>query len=334
MIESTPTKARIGVLVLGSVNRDEFLYVDTLPAAGETTLAHATSSSLGGKGANQSAAAAKLGASVLFLGQVGNDDAGNFVRQEFRRLGIPTRLVAPQPTTSTGRAAIIVDAHGENSIVVAAGANAALSATDVQTLVAEQTITSSLTPRTICLAQGETPIEATETFARFATESGLRFVLNLAPVVGLSAGAIATADPLVLNQSEAALLSESLAGDHGSASTSKAMGLANVIANGHAKSVVITLGGNGAVASDGDETWHQPAPDPGRVVDTTGAGDCFVGALAAALSAGESLRDAVAVGVAAGSFAVRSNGTTESYPSKRQLDSAFSRSQQRKSLPS
>jgi ribokinase len=325
MIDLAEAGSRTDVLVLGSVNRDEFLYVDRLPNAGETTLARSTSVSLGGKGANQAAAAGKLGASVLFLGQVGHDDAGSFVHREFARLRIPTRLVAPLPTTATGRAVISVDEQGENSIVVAAGANAALTANDVRTLMAEKAVASSLRPGTICLAQGETPAGATAAFALSAAESGLRFVLNLAPVIEIPSEVIGAADPLVVNEGEARALAQSLlTNEIANANTVTAIGLAALIANGHAKSVVITLGGDGAVASDGEQTWHQPAPDPGEVVDTTGAGDCFVGAMVAALSAGKTLRGAVSLGVAAGSFAVRSNGTTESYPSTKDLDPALS----------
>lgn len=326
MIDSAEAASRTDVLVLGSVNRDEFLYVDRLPAAGETTLARSTSVSLGGKGANQAAAAGKLGASVLFLGQVGHDDAATFVQREFARLRIPMRLAAPLPTTATGRAVISVDEKGENSIIVAAGANAALTANNVRMLMAEKVVAASLRPGTICLAQGEAPAEATTAFALFAAELGLRFVLNLAPVIEMPADVIGAADPLVLNQGEAIALAQALlTSEIGNANTVTPIGLAALIANGHAKSVVITLGGDGAVASDGDQTWHQAAPDPREVVDTTGAGDCFVGAMAAALSAGKKLRDAVALGVAAGSFAVRSKGTIESYPSTNDLDPVLPR---------
>lgn len=321
IIDTTETGPRTDVLVLGSVNRDEFLYVDRLPAAGETVLARSTSVSLGGKGANQTAAAGKLGASVLFLGQVGHDDAGTFVQREFDRLRIPTVLAKPAPTIATGRAVIAVDEQGENSIVVVSGANGALTAHDVRTMLADSAVAPSLRPGTIFLAQGETPADATAAFAGSAEESGQRFVLNLAPVIEISADVIRVADPLVLNEGEARALAETLlTNEIGNSNTVTAIGLAALLANGHAASVVITLGGDGAVASDGEQTWHQPAPDPGEVVDTTGAGDCFVGALAASLATGRTLRQAVAVGVAAGSFAVRSNGTTESYPSATELD--------------
>jgi len=309
------------VLVLGSANKDEFLYVDRLPAPGETVLARSTSMSLGGKGANQAAAASKLGASVLFLGRIGNDDAGAFVRREFARLRIPTTFARELPTAPTGRAIIAVDEQGENSIVVASGANASLTANDVQSLLAERTIVESLRPGTIFLAQGETPADSIGAFAAAAEIAGKRFVLNLAPVIEVSSEIIRLADPLVVNQVEARALAEDLLGNEiENSNTLTAVGLAAMFANGHAKSVVITLGSAGAVASDGDQTWHQPAPNPEEVVDTTGAGDCFVGALAAALSAKRTLREAVAIGVAAGSFAVGSNGTTESYPSANDLD--------------
>jgi len=284
------------IAVVGSINQDAFVYVDAFPKAGETVLARDGATGLGGKGANQAIAAALLGASVSFIGAVGSDAAGSSALAALSADGVATDTIDARDDAATGAAYITVDAAGENTIIVHSGANAVVTAAGVTAAL------DRVDAPALVLAQGELPAVAVDAAAAWARGARLRFVLNLAPVIEVAPATLSAADPLVVNEGEAAELL-------GHASDDPAGELAAQLGT----SVVVTLGAAGAsVAADG-RTWALPSPKPERVVDTTGAGDAFVGALAAALAAGHPLEYAVRVGVAAGSFAVQAGGTTTSY---------------------
>ncbi|TBN57724.1 ribokinase [Glaciihabitans arcticus] len=287
------------IVVVGSINQDYFAYVDDFPGAGATILANDGASGLGGKGANQAIAARLLGARVAFVGAVGGDAAGTGALAALEADGVDVTGIRILNATGTGAAYITVNGAGENTIIVHSGANARVSADDVLSLGASAVV----------LAQGELPGAAIDAAARAALATGARFVLNLAPVVEVDLDTLATADPLIVNEGEAAELlgdySDDLAGD---------------LAARFGISVVVTLGSRGAAVSTPGRSWIEPSPVPSAVVDTTGAGDAFVGALAAALAAGRDLAFAVRVGAAAGSHAVESAGTTTSYARGVSLD--------------
>ena len=284
------------IAVVGSINQDAFVYVDAFPKAGETVLARDGATGLGGKGANQAIAAALLGAPVSFVGAVGSDAAGSSALAALSADGVATDTIDARDDAATGAAYITVDAAGENTIIVHSGANAVVTAAGVTAAL------DRVDAPALVLAQGELPAVAVDAAAAWARGARLRFVLNLAPVIEVAPATLSAADPLVVNEGEAAELL-------GHASDDPAGELAAQLGT----SVVVTLGAAGAsVAADG-RTWALPSPKPERVVDTTGAGDAFVGALAAALAAGHPLEYAVRVGVAAGSFAVQAGGTTTSY---------------------
>ena len=285
------------IAVVGSINQDSFVYVESFPKAGETVLAKDGATGLGGKGANQAIAAALLGASVSFVGAVGTDAAGSSALAALSADGVATDTIEARDDAATGAAYITVDAAGENTIIVHSGANAVVTGADVDAALAR------VDAPALVLAQGELPAVAVDAAAAWATAHAVRFVLNLAPVIEVAPATLSAADPLVVNEGEAAELL-------GQASDDPAGELAARLGT----SVVVTLGAAGAsVAADG-RTWTQPSPKPAAVIDTTGAGDAFVGAVAAALAAGHPLEYAVRVGVAAGSFAVQAGGTTTSYP--------------------
>ncbi|MBH1937392.1 ribokinase, partial [Streptomyces sp. AV19] len=262
------------VLVVGSANADLMVRVDRRPGAGETVLGTDLVESAGGKGANQAAAAARLGARTVLLARVGDDAYGELLLDAQRSAGTDVRHVRVEGGARTGTAMIVVGPDGDNAIVVSPGANARLSPDDVA--AARPLFAASAV---VCL-QLEIPPETVRAAVASAGEAGARVVLNPSPVPdGLDPELLAAADPLVVNEHEARLLSGDAAGD--------AAGWARALRDRGARSVVVTLGGEGALALDG--TAPEPVAVPGvvvRAVDTTGAGDAFTGALAAQLAGG------------------------------------------------
>ncbi|WP_353826343.1 PfkB family carbohydrate kinase [Agromyces sp. SYSU T0242] len=293
------------VVVVGSLNVDTTSYVDAFPRPGETVRSTGHLVALGGKGANQAIAAHRCGAQVVFVGRVGEDAAADVARATLSRSGLADDAVETVPGTPTGVAQITVAASGENTIVTTAGANAAL---DAAAITAER---HRLADADVVLTQGELPAPAIEALASACVEEGPRLVLNLAPPVPLDAGALAVADPLVVNAHEARDagvgrdLPDAAPLDDWRAAAASATGAL-------ARSIVVTLGAAGAVAADASGAWSVPAPRV-EAVDTTGAGDAAAGALAAMLAEGRTLREAVRVAVAAGAIAVQGRGTIDSY---------------------
>ena len=284
------------MIVLGSASRDYTVIVDRHPNPGETLLGGDIITGSGGKGANQAVAAARATVRPVFLGSFGDDTTGHELIADLAAHGVDVDHVTVTRDAPTGVALITVARSGENSIVVAAGANAHL---DPDATAAA--IRSLAGPGTIILAQLEIPLATVIAAADAAAERGARFVLNLSPSQPIPASLLALCDPLVVNESEAAGIAGipvSTVGD--------AMLVAQELLSG-SKSVVITLGGEGVVVATADGVVHSPA-EKVDVVDTTGAGDAFVGALAASLALGSDLHAAVARGTAAGALAVQHLG--------------------------
>lgn len=321
MSTSDPMDVRVGhAIILGSINVDNFIYVDSFPEPGETVLATDGDAGLGGKGANQAVAASLLGTKIHFIGQVGHDSAADYVREEFEAFGIEGRSLLVSDDWPTGGAHITVNNHGENTICVVSGANTHISPKDVEAGV-ERALQAAGGDRLVALAQGETQADITSIFAAACAAGGARFVLNLAPFVRLDDKTLRLADPLIVNEGEARMVLQAILGSYGQLDgVESAVLAAEALAATVASSVIITLGSDGAVVAADGESWHQPSPTPERVVDTTGAGDAFVGSVVAVLARGESLREAVRWGVAAGSSAVERRGTTDAYPTLAHLN--------------
>ncbi|HEX4443511.1 MAG TPA: ribokinase [Galbitalea sp.] len=283
------------LLVLGSANRDYTVLVERHPLPGETVLGGSLTVATGGKGANQAAAAARSGTKPVFIGAVGRDSVGDDVLADLAARGVDVSRVL-RPDEPTGVALITVSADGENSIVVAAGANGSLEAD-----ATAKTIADLADDRTVLLCQLEIPAEVVSAAASEIEKAGGRFALNLSPSRYVSPKLLELADPLILNESEASDLAGSTIDGPADAETVAGRLLST------SKSVVITLGADGVVVADSTGVVRLDA-DRVPVVDTTGAGDAFAGALAAALTTGASLTDAVRAGVAAGSAAVQHLG--------------------------
>jgi ribokinase len=295
------------VFVAGSINQDFVLNVKRRPAPGETVTDARLATHNGGKGANQSAAAALLGASVAFLGRVGDDGFGGPLVRSLADKGVDTTLVQEASDSSTGAAFITVTPDGENAITVAPGANRRLTAEDVDDA------SESIEEAKVLVAQMEIPPEVVLRAVEVAA-SGTRVLVNLAPPFGVPRRLLEKLDPLVVNEHEAAfLLGERVEGVDG------ALDAAPKLLSLGPGSIVVTLGEDGAVFSEGESAQHLTAPRV-EVVDTTGAGDAFVGALAAKLASDASLEDAVAYAVRAGAAAVTEAGAQGALPTPEKLE--------------
>jgi ribokinase len=290
------------VFVVGSMNRDFVLSVERRPAPGETVTDARLATHNGGKGANQAAAAALLGASVAFLGRVGDDGFGGPLVRALADKGVDTSLVQEVTGSSTGAAFITVTPDGENAITVAPGANRCLTAEDVDA------VSGYIGEAQVFVAQMEVPPEVVLRAVEVAAGSGTRPLVNLAPPFKVPRALLEKLDPLVINEHEAAfLLGDRVEGVDG------ALDAAPRLLSLGPGSVVVTLGEDGAVFSGGESAQHLMAPKV-KVVDTTGAGDVFVGALAARLAEDAALEDAVAYAVRAGAAAVTKAGAQGALP--------------------
>jgi ribokinase len=291
------------IIVVGSANQDYLVRVPRAPGPGETTLATGMTKQPGGKGANQAVAAARLGGDVHFVGAVGRDDDGARILRALQTEGASVddvRIIDQQPT---GLALITVEEGGENSIVVVSGANATVTAERAGAAVDRLAGAGA-----IVVVQGELSRDVLASAVRAAARRGARSIVNLAPFAEVDDDVLAAADPLVVNESEAGELLGSPVPD--AAAVTAALGRLLE----HAASVVVTLGGEGAVWAVRDgASGHVPARKVDDVVDTTGAGDAFVGAMAASLATGSSLEEAVRLGARAGSFAIGGVGAQTSY---------------------
>ncbi|PZE27140.1 MULTISPECIES: ribokinase [unclassified Curtobacterium] len=302
---STEAPGSAHIIVVGSANQDYIVRVTAPPAPGETVLAQDLLRQPGGKGANQAVAAARLNGDVSFVASVGDDPDGTDLLRGLRSEGVDTSEVEIIDRGRTGLALVSVYDSGENAITVVPGTNFALTASRVDRTVRRLAAEAE---RAIVVVQAELRPQIIATALRAGVEAGARCVLNLAPYQRLPDDLLAVCDPLVLNESEAtALVGRPIADPEQAAAAVRTL-------LGTARSVVITLGAQGACWADSGGEGHLPATPPDRVVDTTGAGDAFVGALAATLARGGGLGEATAIGVAAGTFAVRTPGAQSSYP--------------------
>lgn len=293
------------VTVVGSINRDTSMRVARLVAAGETVPGWDLRHDHGGKGANQAVAAARLGARTAMIACVGNDDAGRESRGALVAEGIDVAGMWIDDDRPTGQAFICVDDAGENSIVIVEGANGALTAERLTKVGA-----SSVADAAVVLCQLEVPLATIAAAARLAT--GV-VVLNPAPALPLSAEILSLVDILVPNAGELAVITgaeQAPTTPRQAAEMARAYGLGRV---------VVTLGAQGAVVVDGDDTTIIE-PVPVRAVDSTAAGDAFCGALAVSLAIGRDLQSAARWAAAAGAAAASTRGAQASLPDLATVD--------------
>ena len=300
------------VVVCGSLNMDVVVQSARRPAAGETLLGGKVSFLPGGKGLNQAIAAVRLGAATAMIGAVGNDAFADALRSFLADNDVDSSGVREIDGPATGVALIQV-AEGDNAITVASGANLLLTTAMVR-----------VAPRRdeVWVAQFETPLATTEAVLGQARAAGARTVLNLAPFVRHPARLLKSVDVAVLNEIE---LSQATGTDLNASSPLQAIVAAcEKLRRKGARTVVATLGRQGAVVVTAEGTTRVPG-FKAKVVDTTGAGDCFVGALAARLAAGASPADAARYANAAAACSVERLGAAPSMPTVREVAARLAR---------
>lgn len=296
------------VLVIGSSNTDLVAQTPRLPKPGETLLGGSFFMAPGGKGANQAVAAARAGANVTFLARVGQDDFGEQALNGLKAENIDTSHILTDPDLPSGVALILVDEKGENSIVVASGANAALS--PVQLDAAENAFQNA----DICLLQLETPIETVLHATLLAEQFNVPVILNPAPATALPAEIWSKLYLITPNETETQTLTGILPD-----TAENAREAAHIFFHRGVKNVIITLGARGAYVFTPSHSELIPAPSV-SAVDTTAAGDTFNGALAYALTDRRSLVDATQYACVAGALSVTKTGAQPAIPSRTEID--------------
>lgn len=304
------------VVVVGSINADLVAHAPHLPAPGETVAGDGFARHPGGKGANQAIAAARAGVPTEMVGRVGDDPFGAELRAFLAAQGVDVAHVATTPSP-TGVALIVVDADGENSIVVVGGANAEVCEGDASGV--------SPGPGDVVVSQFETPVATTLAVFTAATAAGARTLLNPAPAAPVPDELLAVTDVLVVNEVE---LGQVAGTDLGATpGPDEVVAAARVVRHGHGEvAVVATLGAHGIVAVAEGEPIVRAAHPAAAVVDTTGAGDCFVGWVAAGLARGDALDAALDDALVAAALCVARPGAGSSMPTRAEVVAARERS--------
>jgi ribokinase len=301
------------ITVIGSLNMDLVTYVARLPQSGETIIGKEFRQIPGGKGANQADAIAKLGAPVKMLGGIGADAMGEALLASLRQDGVDISQIERFADTSTGIATITVDDDGNNCIVVTPGANYRISAGYIQNLQA------ALDVAKLIVTQLEIPVETVRYLLQLAKKLDKTTILNPAPACALDDALLSCVDLLIPNETELELLSG--ASLHTEADIIAA---SRMLINRGVKEVIVTLGEQGCIYVDSEgfrsfEAYHVDA------VDTTAAGDSFIGGLAVALSEGKTIEEAIPFAMAVGALAVTQKGAQSSLPYRREVEELLSR---------
>lgn len=294
------------IVVFGSLNIDMVMKVEKMPRPGDTVLCPSYRMVAGGKGANQAVAASKAGASVKLFGKVGDDEFGRIVLAALRDSSIDLTGVSVSKESSTGCATICVNSQGENMITVASGANLNVLEDEIPDFL--------LAKGNTLLLQMETPVKENWRIIRRAKKFGARIILNLAPAHDIPQDILESLDILVLNQIEATLLALHLGFDVISPTVA-----ARRIAANYDITCVVTLGNLGAIACSSEGTWEVKAMEI-EAVDTTAAGDAFVGVLAASLDKGEEMPIALRRASVASGLACLNAGAQTSLPTIPQIE--------------
>ncbi len=291
------------IVVFGSINMDVHMRVKDFPREGETILSPSYEMSPGGKGANQALACARGGAKTAIVGKVGDDGMGTRILNNLRRNEVLTTGVGTSDYLPTGMAFVTTNAAGQNQILVASGANADVSATQVPDEI--------LRPGNVLLLQMEVPLAENLALMERAKKQGATVMLNLAPAFHISQKALNFVDYLIVNELEARMIAETT----GIAAGQDLMVIAKALSAQGNLDCIVTLGDKGAVAmTQKGNGWRVPSLELKEVVDTTGAGDCFCGTLAAAIHSKFALASAMRRASVAASLSCMKKGAQESYP--------------------
>ena len=304
---NTSTKDQI--IVVGSINTDMVVGANKLPKPGETLIGHKFFMNSGGKGANQAVAAARMGGEVAMIANLGVDVFGDSAIAKLKEEGVNCEGITRDPDRPSGVAIINVDDTGENQIVVAPGANATLDTDLVSTAL------DRIPPSSIVLLQLEIPIESVVKAVEVCQKKGCRIMLDPAPAQVLPESVYKGTYLLTPNRNEAELLSGILISDRGSVTCAAEKLLMSGVTN-----VAITLGSQGVFFANAENKQFLEATSV-SAVDTTAAGDCFNGAVAAKLSQGCSLVEGIKSGILASSICVTRHGAQDAMPYSNEVNS-------------
>ena len=306
-ISSISDKRDRPIVVVGSLNMDLVMRTPRVPVGGETLHGHEFATLPGGKGANQAVACARLGGKVSMIGQVGDDGFGQTLRNGLAADGIDVTGVKQTASVGTGVAMILVEDIGQNRIGLAPGANGALTPADID---AQQAVIANAA---LLVVQLEVPLPVVQRAMALARAAGVAVLLNPAPASPLPDELWSQVDIVVPNESEASLITGIEVKDAPSA-----FAAARLLRSRGVACVLVTLGANGVALVDDTGERHLPAQVV-KAVDTTAAGDTFIGGLAAGLIEGLSVDDAAALGQRASALCVTRHGAQPSIPYRREL---------------
>jgi ribokinase len=294
------------IVVVGSLNMDLVVRSHRHPKPGETILGGEFFTFPGGKGANQAVAASRIGAEVRLIGKVGGDPYGAELLHRIEQEGINTDFLKVDGSVHTGVALINVDSAGQNTIIVAPGANAQLTEQDI--FEAEDAFLGA----SVLILQLEIPLPTVHSAISLALKHKVKVILNPAPAQVLDRDIYRAIDYLIPNETELDLLIELVEEE-------SVIEKAERLKRYGAKAIIVTLGSQGALLVERDQSLFSRG-HPTKVVDTTAAGDAFVGAFACAISRGLPAQEAVAWGNAAGACAVARAGAQPSLPTRKEID--------------
>ena len=306
-----PGTARIAVV--GSANTDLITFANTFPRPGETIFGTHFDLGFGGKGANQAVAASLCGGRVLMVAKVGQDLFGEATIKNFASLGIDTTHVRIVPDAPTGVAPIFVEPSGQNRIIVVKGANDRLTPADVDAASAELRAVDTI------ILQFEIPLDTVYHTVRFARANNIRCIVNPAPAVAANLADLAAADYFIPNETEAELITGRTVRTAEDASACAA----DLLRKGFSK-VVLTLGDRGSLLAGPAGSVHIP-PFPVKAIDTTGAGDAFIGSLAVFLAEGLAEQEALARASLYAALSTTRVGTQKSFPKRAEFEAEWAR---------
>jgi ribokinase len=301
------------IAVVGSANTDLTTFTDVFPRPGETLFGKSFDLGFGGKGANQAVAARLCGADVVMVAKVGNDLFGEATVRNFASFGIDTQHVQIVEGVSTGVAPIFVEPNGQNRIIVVKGANDRLTPADVDAAA------DALRRVDTIILQFEIPLETVYYTVRFARANKIRCMVNPAPALPAQLANLAGADYFIPNETEAELIT----GQPVRTPEEAAACASGLLAKGFQR-VVLTLGARGALVADASGSTHVPA-FPVAAVDTSGAGDAFIGSLAVFLAEGLAEKDALARANLYAALSTTGVGTQKSFPKRADFEAQWAR---------
>ncbi len=294
------------IVVIGSSNIDLVVTMDRFPAVGETIKGYSFQQAMGGKGANQAVAAQKAGGNVSFITSVGDDAYGQSALGYYKKVGLDVSSSLVTKNKTTGTAQIWVDKNGDNSIVVTPGANELLSADYV---ISNKEVIESAD---IIVLQMEIPYETVRMACKLASRNERKIILNVAPAYSLDEEILRSVHLLVVNENEAEVVSGRKIEEIGSE------GLIDELLKKGVQNVILTLGKEGCLYKNSSDFIRLPAFGV-EAKDSTGAGDTFCGALAAGISKGVTMKDALVFASAAAALSVTKMGAQPSIPSEKEI---------------